>query len=88
VQNDPIKPVLKAPENKRLKLKCDEPFSKLAFKFNVRRYILVFIANIAYNKFYEAKSALGRGLHSFTFRLNVSALCGIGVACRGCLRGA
>jgi hypothetical protein len=27
----------------------------------------------------------GRGLHSSTFRLNVSALCGIGGAFRGCL---
>ena len=27
---------------------------------------------------------LGRGLHSFTFQLNVSAFCGIGGACRGC----
>ena len=29
----------------------------------------------------------GRGLHSFTFRLNVSAFCGIEGAFRGCLRG-
>jgi len=28
---------------------------------------------------------LGRGLHSVTFRLNASALCGIGCAFRGCL---
>ena len=28
-----------------------------------------------------------RGLHSSTFRLNVSAFCGIGVASRGCLGG-
>jgi len=27
----------------------------------------------------------GRGLHSFTFQLNVSTLHGIGGACRGCL---
>jgi len=27
----------------------------------------------------------GRGLHSFTFRLNLSASCGIGVASRGCV---
>ena len=30
---------------------------------------------------------LGRGLHSSTFRLNVSTLCGIGGAFRGCLGG-
>ena len=28
-----------------------------------------------------------RGLHSFTFQLNVSAFCGIGGACRVCLGG-
>jgi hypothetical protein len=26
----------------------------------------------------------GRGLHSFTLQLNLSAFCGIGVACMGC----
>jgi len=30
---------------------------------------------------------LGMGLHSSTFRLNVSAFCGIGGALRGCLGG-
>jgi hypothetical protein len=29
----------------------------------------------------------GRGLHSSTFRLNVSAFCGMGGAFRGCLGG-
>jgi hypothetical protein len=29
----------------------------------------------------------GRGLHSFTFQLNLSAFCGIGGAWRGYLRG-
>ena len=29
----------------------------------------------------------GRGLHSPTFQLNLSALCGIGGASRGCLGG-
>ena len=31
--------------------------------------------------------ARARGLHSFTFKLNVSAFCGIGGAFRGCLGG-
>jgi len=31
--------------------------------------------------------AHGRGLHSSTFRLNVSAFCGIGGAFRGCSGG-
>jgi len=38
VQVDPIKPALKAPGTKRLKLKCDVLLSTSAFKFNVRRY--------------------------------------------------
>jgi len=29
----------------------------------------------------------GRGLHSSTFRLNVSTFCGIGGALRGCVGG-
>ena len=37
VQVDPIKPTLKAPGTKRLKLKYDEPLSKIAFEFNLRR---------------------------------------------------
>ena len=31
------------------------------------------------------REALGRGLHSSTFRLNISAFYGIGGECRGCL---
>ena len=38
VQVDPIKPELKAPGTKRLKLKCDEPLSDFAFNFSLRRY--------------------------------------------------
>jgi len=38
VQVDPIKPRLKAPGTKRLKLTHDEPLSINAFKFNLRRY--------------------------------------------------
>ena len=39
MQVDPMKPTLKAPGSERLKLKCDEPLSNFAFKFNLRRYI-------------------------------------------------
>ena len=38
VQVDPIKLMLKPPGTKPLKLKCDDPHSKSAFKFNLRRY--------------------------------------------------
>ena len=41
MQVDPIKPKLKAPGTKRLQLKCDEPLSSSAFKFNLRRYNVV-----------------------------------------------
>ena len=41
MQVDPIKPTLKPPGTKRLKLKCDEPLSNVAFKFNLRRYNVV-----------------------------------------------
>jgi hypothetical protein len=33
-----MKPTLKAPGSKRLKLKCDNPLSSFAFKFDLRRY--------------------------------------------------
>ena len=36
-----MKPKLKLPGTKRLKLKCDEQLSKFAFKFKLRRYIKV-----------------------------------------------
>ena len=38
VQVDPIKPTLKAPGTKRLKLKYDKLLSSFAFNFNLRRY--------------------------------------------------
>ena len=44
MQADPIKPSLKLPGTKRLKLKCDAPLSKFAFNFNLRHY------NKEYNK--------------------------------------
>jgi len=33
------------------------------------------------------RQAMGRGLQSSTFRLNVSVFCGVGGTFRGCLRG-
>ena len=38
VQVDPIKPTLKAPEIKLLKLSYDKLLTNFAFKFNLRRY--------------------------------------------------
>jgi hypothetical protein len=40
VQVDPIKPTLKAPGTKRLKVRYEEPLSKFALKFNLRLYIV------------------------------------------------
>ena len=38
MQVDPIKPKLKAPGTKRVKLNCDVLLSTSAFKFKLRRY--------------------------------------------------
>ena len=38
MQVDPIKPMLKAPGTKRLKLRCDKLLSDVVFNFNLRRY--------------------------------------------------
>jgi len=43
VQVAPIKSKLKPPGTKGLKLKCDKLLLNFAFKFNLRRYILVVI---------------------------------------------
>jgi hypothetical protein len=56
---------LKAPGTKRLKLKYDELLSKVAFKFNLRRYTVG--ANCL-----TLAAFHGRGLHSSTFRLILS----------------
>jgi len=47
VQVDPMKPMLKPPETKHLKLKYDVPSSNFAFKFNLRRYALVAVLRAA-----------------------------------------
>ena len=38
VQVETIKPKLKLPGTRRLKLKCDEPLSSFAFNLNLHRY--------------------------------------------------
>ena len=38
MQVDSIKPTVKAPGTKRLKLNCDAPLSNVAFNFELRRY--------------------------------------------------
>ena len=43
MQDDPIKPMLKASGCEGLKLNCHEPLSNFAFKFKLRRYTEVLI---------------------------------------------
>jgi len=64
VQVDPIKPKLKPPGCQRLKLSYDEPLSKFAFKFNLRRFNTVTVSKL--------NEVWGRGLQSFTLQLNLS----------------
>jgi len=45
VQVDPVKPKLKLPGTKRLKLKCHVLRSTSAFRFNLRRYTLMWTLN-------------------------------------------
>ena len=63
VQVDPIKPTLKPSGAKRLKLKYDGPLSNFAFKFNLRRCTTA--------RSTSTRCVSGRGLHSFTFQLNL-----------------
>ena len=89
VQIAPIKPTLKAPGNKRLNLKYDEPVSNFAFKINLRRYMAVecersFLTSLdgscktpiaGYCHKVDGKLEFrGRGLHAFPFPLNLSLL--------------
>jgi hypothetical protein len=49
VQVDPIKPSLKPPEIKRLKLNDDEPLPNFGFKFNLRRCSVGRLTDGGYN---------------------------------------
>ena len=94
MQVDPIKPTLKAPGSKRLKLEDEKMLSNFAFKFHLRRYTWdgLGATRLAFDKFgsmlaytkCEVQTS-GRGLHSSTFQLNLSALYGTGGARRGCV---
>ena len=46
VQLEPMKPTLKAPGSKRLKLTHEKLLSYIAFKFNLRRYTLLSIQQL------------------------------------------
>ena len=56
-----------------MKLKCDKLLSSFAFKFKLRRYSMACFDCMCKTRFVDLLPvALGRGLHSSTFRLNVS----------------
>jgi len=97
-----FKPMLKAPGFTSALLRYDEPLSSFAFNFNVCPNVSVIAVKISLHAalaktrvedyYFPAKSgasiaAVGRGLNSSTFRLNVSACCGTGGAFRGCSGG-
>ena len=59
MQLDPIRPTLKPPGSKRLKLKCDIQLSTFALKFKLRRYTKDYLDDFSLHP-------EGRGLHTFT----------------------
>jgi len=68
VQVDPIKPKLKPPGTKRLKLKCDILLSTSAFKFNLRRYNQVVEVTPAGTRRYKFYPKVGPGLPNIARR--------------------
>jgi hypothetical protein len=86
--------MMEAPGSKRLKPKHDEMPSNIAFKFNLRRYIMVAaaaatppISVVVLDRPNPLGGDVveGRGLHSSSSQLNSSALDGIGGTRRGCV---
>ena len=84
MQVDPIKPTLKAPGTKRLKLKYEKLLSSFVFNFGLRRYSPEQLALDAARKKRAAAAAAaalaseshgspGRGLHSFPCQLSLSS---------------
>ena len=60
VQVDPIKPKLKPPGTKRLKLKSDDSLSSFGFNFNLRRYTMGYIQTPGYaDESHSATRSLG-----------------------------
>jgi len=76
VQLDPIKPTLKAPGAKRLKLQCNEALSNCAFNFNLRRYTQAYCACGYTRDVFGQPVPMteGRGFLSSTFLLNLSCI--------------
>ena len=99
VQVDPIKPMLKPPGAKHLKLNCGYAGSNFCLQINLRRYIkgkyrerfarldrcsvhVDWRGPRSHSRAgHEEWRGLTRGLHSSTFRLNVSTFCGVFCVC-------
>jgi hypothetical protein len=58
---------------------------KIAFNFHMRRYAKDVAASMEVYNQGKQYGVPGRGLHSFTFQLNLSALYEIGGARKGCV---
>jgi len=74
-----MKPTVKAPGIRRMKLRYDGPLSNFALKFNLRRYNWP-CCRRQYCRLLLLPLSLGRGSHSFPFLLNLSDFYGIGGA--------
>jgi hypothetical protein len=72
VQVDPIKPKMKPPETKRLKLKHNDLLSSFAFNFNWHRCIWgAGAGRSCWRRRRRVARVGGRGLHSLTSELNL-----------------
>ena len=70
-----MRPTLKTPGYQLLQLKCDELLSNFAFNFNLHRY--------SAEEPRARRGVEGRGFHSTTSQLNLSAFYGIGGVRKG-----
>jgi hypothetical protein len=66
-----MRPILKPPGTKHLKLNCEKMLSTFAFKFSLCRYKKEGAAESGGG---GGRRVRGRGLHSFQFPLNLSIL--------------
>jgi len=88
VQVDPIKPKLKPPGNKRLKLKNDMLLSTSAFKSNLRRYILATVPMTSSECTTSLASAFAAGEGNAGFCTELVAFASRSCFCKGAPREA
>jgi hypothetical protein len=68
-----MKPMLKAPGSGRLKLKCDEPLSNFAFKFNLRRYSMGAIQQVVQRACDTGTAEHGRAMQADPIKSTLKA---------------